>query len=486
MSAPGLDTWYDGPRAPIPANVGKLLSGAFMAPAARAKAEADYETYMATAFRLRKMDETDPINRALVVMKGAGVDELEDIGDALHAEFGDLAERCLTEQSVFDYAVEAAGACGRHDIRKAVRLMDGCHHAGSVGYDRGLGKFVRRYDHKCEKTKLCPHAARAESARLIDYHAGNALEWLNGAPNRRLVYAVFTIPNAPQGELRESITGERGIIAEFNRWRTHDHDYSPLNYSKAEGLRPWGKRKPAPRSIAGSVQGALVTVECPLGKAGDWNTHLNALLLIEGPFDYAAARQVWGRNVYFQEIDPRRIRSTLVELIKYAAKLVNPRDGGDDAAPPLIEWPHRAFCEWFDAMRGLRRTRTYGCLYAYDGKRWAAADIETRGAWIASAHTYDPDVPYALALSDRWRDLPPEYRDTIKRAMRDGERVTEDLVAWLTRFMWTDWGRLGRGEAGFQVGSIPGNNSGVISGIWYDRETLAPVAFGDRPGTGPP
>jgi hypothetical protein len=59
-----------------------------------------------------------------------------------------------------------------------------------------------------------------------------------------------------------------------------------------------------------------------LSAHGDWNIHLNVILLIEGPFDWNEARESWGANVEVRAIDRSSLTKKMLELIKYSAQTV--------------------------------------------------------------------------------------------------------------------------------------------------------------------
>ncbi|OWP47354.1 hypothetical protein, partial [Pseudomonas nitroreducens] len=114
----------------------------------------------------------------------------------------------------------------------------------------------------------------------------------------------------------------------------------------------------------GKIAGVLAVQEDPLSALGTWNGHLNLIILVEGPFDYAAFRAEWGFNVEIKEIPLKHLASAFLEVCKYQAKAVSMGDKKDGSNQPgMVEWEPALWLEWWRANTGFRRTRSYGVLF---------------------------------------------------------------------------------------------------------------------------
>jgi hypothetical protein len=123
------------------------------------------------------------------------------------------------------------------------------------------------------------------------------------------------------------------------------------------------------------IKGALCVLEAPLGSARDWNVHLNVIFVVKGYFDYEKLRRIWHWNLEIKKLaqGPGVVRGALTELIKYAVAATVAKSAhkaqdaeADQVRPPppaMLEWTGSELLEWLRAMRGFRRTRTYGCLF---------------------------------------------------------------------------------------------------------------------------
>lgn len=377
--------------------------------------------------------------------------ELHDLRSAINDECQGWADRVCIEQEVADYVYQVGADNWRNDLRDKARSMYDCHRSGPIGVMPNGTRMIA-WNHKCENVRLCPHAAREETQRLAEIYIEGIREWLAESPSRRVQYAVLTVPNYPAGALAE---GKRELFTRFSSWRS--------------GI-------PA-------IAGALVTQEDPLSARGDWNVHLNVLVMVDGAFDWKAAREAWGANIDFQTVNPGNLMGSVLELVKYATKLTatpsHPEQAdwvGDrhDGAPALVQWPHARFLEWYDAQQGFRRTRSYGCLYAIDRRRWNAADAQARYDWLALARTYDETLELNLIYDD-WCDFDERTKTLLRSAMRHGERVSLDDVQW---FGAVDWDAATRS---FSVDLIPGHNFQDWEAIDRQIEPMTPAYLSSPP-----
>jgi hypothetical protein len=246
----------------------------------------------------------------------------------------------------------------RYNTRCAEQLQQ-ARWSGAVGYSLSKGKNVVFWDTKAGLSRLCPDDAREEAQRLSKKVLG-PLEELQ-ASDHALHYAVFTTPNTGPGGLRKEMAS---ICRRFRN--------SILKAKDADGSL-----------IFPEIKGALCVLEAPLGSARDWNVHLNVILVVKGYLDYGKLRRIWHWDVEIQKLatGPGVVKGALTELIKYAVAATVAKsaekaaaEAGDGSAegadpearrppPPMLEWTGAELFEWLMAMRGFRRTRTYGCLY---------------------------------------------------------------------------------------------------------------------------
>ena len=218
------------------------------------------------------------------------------------------------------------------------------------GYSLAKGKSVLLWDEKAGLSRLCPDDAREETQRL----ARRVLGPLEAAQEDgcALHYLVLTSPNAPPGGLRKENVS---ICKRFRRLILQSGEFP-------------------------EIKGALCVLEAPLGSNRDWNVHLNVILVTRGGMDlYERLRRKWRWNIGGARRlarGPGVVKGALCELIKYAAtatvtksqekaaKAATLRDGTPrEPPPPMLQWTGRELLEWVRAMRGFRRTRTYGCLF---------------------------------------------------------------------------------------------------------------------------
>jgi len=281
------------------------------------------------------------------------------------------------------------------------------------------------WDEKAGEPLLCPDDAREEAMRL-QRRLEETVEEL-ARSGRRIYYGVLTIENAAPGHLATRIE------------------------------KLWRKFKRALKRSGEPIEGAIATLEAPLSASRTWHPHLNVILVTDGYFDYAAWWKHWGCVSHFEHLKPGHVAAAFRELVKYAVRAVpeksaakaascsalprssgspassqgsrsdgrsaasptewtagktgSPWDGGTampsgspkkpwsahhEAGPAMVEWTAAEWIEWWCAMKGRRRTRTYGELYGLNvepeedqgrwvtiGKgRWAGTGYEARFALL--------------------------------------------------------------------------------------------------------
>lgn len=261
------------------------------------------------------------------------------------------AERRLADR--FDeLAAERADIDG-HVFSKLAGKLRACRLCGQYGYDPESDdpdKVVIAWEEKCGCARLCPDEARVEQQRLVRRYKPAVVEWASKSRLRRVQKGVLTWPNVARGDLgrmkREQMKRFAKLLDDF-----------PV------------------------VSGALVSQEDPLSRHGDWNLHLNVVLLIDGRFDWSEFRTRWtalGKEFFpdcpwlfqveMRELSRglRELEDEIAEVIKYPVKQVASTRAGEDGAefaPALVDWTDDAIVEWYNAGLRFRRTRSYRALF---------------------------------------------------------------------------------------------------------------------------
>lgn len=332
--------------------------------------------------------------------------ELQGIRDYLAERAPQWERRCAMEAAVADYILDIGQRTGRGDLVEVARTMYDCHQRGPL-MRVDVGDVVVGWQAKCGMVRVCPHESYDDQKRVAEHYAPGIRELVDAGPHRRVFYAVHQPDNYPAGSLAD---GKREAAAR---------------------CRDWLKSIP-------NLVGALVCQEDPLSHRRDWNVHSNVLMVLEGDVDYAELRERAGCRVHLdqvRDVQGRGLLNAIAELIKYSAKLTHVVDDETEAtdlfgelaeqrrqAPALTQWSPAEFVEWWDAQKGFRRVRSYGALYAIDGKRWDAADAPQRAQWLDEAATHDLTVTPDLAQLC-WREQTKRHREAIKAAMLSGERI---------------------------------------------------------------
>lgn len=291
----------------------------------------------------------------------------------LHAELTDkrgpgYLDRARTRHALANYlrhqVTPWAREHGEPDAAEYALLADKLENArpwGVYGVDLEDESLAVEWMQRAGLVKLCPDDARDEGGRVARRYAP-MLELLQ-EEGLEVQFAVFTIPNVPAWHLGA------GLDAIFNRFR-REVLYARTDGRQARSIRD--KKRLFPELV-----GALAVLEAPLSAKGDWNVHLNVLMVFDGRPDWKAYREAWGANVEFRRVPAGASDAALRELIKYPLKAVaqksaekarprRDRRTGEliQAAPPTIEWHPERFVEWWRAHKGFRRTRSWGVLYA--------------------------------------------------------------------------------------------------------------------------
>lgn len=254
--------------------------------------------------------------------------------------------RRRAEQALADFIEYKVLPMHADQVLEAVpHKLRACRCSGTLARTKE-GKILTLWDTKCGLNRLCPDESRNETHRLIERFAPAAEAYLRKHPRARLYSAVFTLPNFPDGKLR---SGLLDIYRRFNRLR---------------------KKKENKKLVFPELLGSVAVVEAPRSARGDWNVHLNALLLTDGYLDYSKLRRHWFFNVEVQRVEgtTAQIVRALKEIIKYSVQITPTKsqekaDQGKTAAPAMTEWTADAWFEWYRAHNRYRRVRSYGMLF---------------------------------------------------------------------------------------------------------------------------
>jgi len=307
--------------------------------------------------------------------------------------------------------------CSALWLHKYVDRLRRARWSGAYGYSLSKGKAVVFWDDKAGLSRLCPDDAREEAMRL-QRRVLDPLEALQ-ADGHALHYCVFTTPNAAPGGLR----------AEMVRIGRRFREIFKAKNKHGELMFP-------------EVKGALCVLEAPLSGARDWNVHLNVILVVKGYLDYQKLQRWWHWNVEMRKLPVGHgvVRGALTELIKYAVAATVAKSAEKAAAaeldaagendshrrtppPPMLEWSGEELLEWLKAMRGFRRTRTYGCLFRL--KKPKAEDLG-QIVWLGRVDMATDRYRLSSTLLDSipedkfsGRDLRERY-EALKRALAPG------------------------------------------------------------------
>ena len=374
--------------------------------------------------------------------------ERAELQASLEVEFGAWNARREAEHALADY-IEAIS----EEYAGLVARLRSCRMSGVVGR-KPDGSFIATWDEKCSLVRLCPDEARTETARVVHAYVPEIRRWISRKPNRRVYFAVFTAANAQPGEL----AGAKQLLFEqFKDWLRHQYEACPLVLGEHGFEHARRRRLPAFPQISG----ALVVEEDPLSASGDWNVHLNVLLLADDWVDFGEARDVWGANLHIRPVDPGNLTHAVLELIKYATQTVPTKSAEKRArrasdAPAMTEWPAERWIEWWRAQHGFRRTRSYRCLYALDETRWH--DLPLAGPRSSRLDLCRKAGVPTAAFKTAWRRIDQIHGDGSRDKLRavwkaeDGEKFDINEVLWLGRILYMP------GE-GYRVDLILENNS---------------------------
>jgi len=260
--------------------------------------------------------------------------------------------RRRSEQALADFIQYKVLPLHDDQVLEAVpHKLRACRCSGTLARTKE-GKVLTLWDTKCGLNRLCPDESRNETHRLIERFAPAAEAYLRLHPRARLYSAVFTLPNFPDGKLR---AGLLDIYRRFNRLR---------------------KKKENKKLVFPEIMGSVTVVEAPRSARGDWNVHMNALLLVDGYLDYTKLRKHWFWNVEVQRVEgtTAQIVRALKEIIKYAVQITPTKsqeksEQGKTRAPAMTEWEPAAWFEWYRAHNRYRRVRSYGKLFLNEKRR---------------------------------------------------------------------------------------------------------------------
>lgn len=266
---------------------------------------------------------------------------------------------------------------------------------GTIMYRRSDQHFVTIWDTKAGVPLLCPDDSREEGMRVARRYIPTIAAWRN---NGKAVHKlVLNPPNIPRGELAQ---GMRALCKTFNE------------IFLKSGRFP-------------EIKGALVALEAPLSVRGNWNVHLNVILLCDGFLDYKKVSSAWGHqfDAYRLRGDQTAIEAALREVIKYAAQAMPSKSAehkrrGMSEAPALVEWPPDAFIEWWEAHQRFRRTRSYGLLFGLEKPEPESLDDFVS---IGTVHHDGTKLVRRFALLDSIpgdKSTTPDHRERLRAHVR--------------------------------------------------------------------
>ena len=286
-------------------------------------------------------------------------DAVRELMARVESDDADIAHRRETENTLGRYIGDRFSGQPEEfaDLLDLKARMETCHTSGAWGVHvtDGRTQHVVCWNEKCRDLHLCPHEAKANQARLVKAYVPAVQQWLAASPIHSAHYAVFTVPNVPVGQLRE---GRAAALKRWGEWFNTKREPTDRERMR-HGLSQRVRSVPAWRPIGGTghgIAGALVHVEDPLSDRGDWNVHLNVILLVRGALDYGALRRTWGFDVelrLLRDTSAEGLTLQLCEVVKYSAK----------RPESMASWPPLKFAEWWRSQKGARRTRSYGCLH---------------------------------------------------------------------------------------------------------------------------
>jgi len=302
-----------------------------------------------------------------------------------------------------------------------------CRSHGQHGINTKTGKKASIFMDKCGMSKTCPFEARAEAERLKEKYIPVFMLFLLLLKEHSFQSWVLTVPNCSPEDLSFVKQDIFSRFAKLNRRKCMDN-----------------------------VVGAMAIEEDPLAESGDFNVHLNVIVLTTGWVDWKEVRAAWGYNIHFdsaeechaktveklkkqgRDISNLPVEAVLIhafmEICKYATRTVPDKSAaklGLTKAPPMTEWTDAQFRAWFAANYGFRRTRTYGILNDAPGFMWQAANQIKRAGWLVQA-----ELPVALEPC-AWRKgddaLSAEERKVLRDPILGIVRTSLKDVLWFTR-----------------------------------------------------
>jgi len=402
-----------------------------------------------------------------------------------------------------------------HLINVALQMYN-CRQSGRT-FKEG-DELYTAWDYKCSQTKLCPDESREESQRLAEFYLPELMNYAKEDGRNRVFYSVFTDENYCLGDLKH---GKKDIIEKFKRFT------ATLKYYAQDAERKHATNKSCKATYAGAfcpvefyevygepkrtrsfikdivyppdaidLNGSLIIQEDPLSASNTWNVHLNVFLLVKGRFDWALARDLWNKNVFFTEVKKNAFdfRNALLEAIKYSAQILPVKSEsktkhGQTLAPWMCEWPPETWLEWFNANKNFRRTRAYGCLYKVHERRWDEMSGIERARVVSWADVVESftsvsfdtctwkdvySLPESLTGEDKVEHLKERNKIKVKlrNAMMHGEPDKDGFNAELIgKVIFTECGS-------YNVDSIRGNN------FFKDSRNLLADNYYNDPGGG--
>lgn len=366
---------------------------------------------------------TEPTGDGVFSLEPLPDDEaIDELVNDLHSEkfervrrkaesFGRHLENLLPRfgSRAFDPLSQSAGDKVPHGrrvqkcYRKMVDEITRVEHDGetSINHDRrprlasgvSIGNSCGNY------SKICPHHARLEVARLIERYLPVIAE---SAERHHVYYMVISPPNIPPGHLAPGRDRDWSI---WNRLRRRVH-------------------------LSDRLAGALASEEFVISEdPRNWNHHINLILTtddyldfetinedyreiledlapeIEGDYplpeiDHVSEPLAWRDTNYPDFLED--LKDNLGEVIKYSAKFDSEagesgKNGDVDGAGGMVNWNKFELREYLETIWGMRTSRGYGDFHAIpEPVRQEPDDEQTlaeiHSVWNRDSGSFDVDL----------------------------------------------------------------------------------------------
>lgn len=341
------------------------------------------------------------------------VDRFLDLVDQQRLEFDEEDSHANVRLAVARYIETQVNPCTTDvAIRKLPSRLREARQTGTIMYRKEDQKFITMWDSKAGIPLLCPDDAREEAMRVQRRVVPAVMEALK-QKGARAYYAVFTMPDAAPGKLRAAqrsmfkrfnslirkckrddslpLLGAYGVMESPLSWDRDWHVHLNVilvtrgwfDYAKLRHLWHWNVEVRRLASTETAIAAALTEIikyscravpEKSASKATQTARHAIGAAK-RGADDQGHESPLAGHSMALEEQSaappalPECVDSSTQRRV-VDAKGESSRDGAPaspGASPPaLIEWTPQEFIEWWNAHKGFRRSRGYGCLFRID------------------------------------------------------------------------------------------------------------------------